>query len=352
MDHYQQEQPAYVKTDSSNTITCMICQAMYTPLPEYGYMTDAAAIVLESAFMSMCHFCFRCRRPACPQCWDEVHGVCGMCVLEAQLQFRVAATPLAGVEYPLPQKKRLQQTYVVEKRLECIFPGHFHELAADKQTTLPIPTLERPRPVYHATQLTPSIRSRESTAQLQSAIRPDENRDRTTERTGQSASVKIPTRPVRESSKARQEKAAVKGEPHDASNGGWPDRSVVAEIPTRPDHKRNSVRQSLIQTEQTGMHTSDKDRKHTLAKVSTRPEQDLEKIPVWRQRLPPAREHTRTRVERISTLIAGTLLICIIVIIALSAASSDINTLFVHLLHIDIQAEIAYLWRLLQQLHA
>jgi hypothetical protein len=47
----------------------------------------------------MCHFCFRCRRPSCPACWDNVHGVCGQCSIETGLPFRLEPAPLDGAQF-------------------------------------------------------------------------------------------------------------------------------------------------------------------------------------------------------------------------------------------------------------
>src|SRR6266487_1962329 len=65
------------------TVTCTLCGAGYVPSPAHEDLKYAPEVVLESVLMRMCHFCFRCRRAACPECWDEVHGVCGSCVQEA-----------------------------------------------------------------------------------------------------------------------------------------------------------------------------------------------------------------------------------------------------------------------------
>jgi hypothetical protein len=81
-------------------ITCSICDAMHAPSPQQAPFLQYAQGVLEATFMGICHFCFRCRRAACPQCWDEMHGVCGSCVQEAGLPFRASATPLDGLMFP------------------------------------------------------------------------------------------------------------------------------------------------------------------------------------------------------------------------------------------------------------
>jgi hypothetical protein len=82
------------------TITCAICDAMYAPSPQQVPFLQYTQGALEATFMGTCHFCFRCRRAACPQCWDDVHGVCGSCVREAGLPFRAGAIPLDGLTFP------------------------------------------------------------------------------------------------------------------------------------------------------------------------------------------------------------------------------------------------------------
>src|SRR5712691_6656122 len=77
MSRDKTEQP--LERDGGGQIVCIICDALFAPSPREQ---PTSAIALESAFLSVCHFCFRCRRPACPQCWDHVHAICGACVKE------------------------------------------------------------------------------------------------------------------------------------------------------------------------------------------------------------------------------------------------------------------------------
>ncbi len=83
-----------------STVACMICHAIYTPSTNQPQLAHAPQSVLESALLGMCHFCFRCRRPSCPFCWDAVHGICGSCVLETGLPFRSEVPPLSGTWLP------------------------------------------------------------------------------------------------------------------------------------------------------------------------------------------------------------------------------------------------------------
>lgn len=86
--------------ETGPTVTCAICDAVYAPSPQQVPFLQYKQGELEATFMGMCHFCFRCRRAACPQCWDDVHGVCGACVQDAHLPFRTSATPLDNLTFP------------------------------------------------------------------------------------------------------------------------------------------------------------------------------------------------------------------------------------------------------------
>src|SRR5690349_7647959 len=110
MQYQQQDiisqQPAYPDPQTEKValtnpaIACSICEAVYAPAPQQTLFLQYEQGALEATFMGICHFCFRCRRAACPQCWDEMHGVCGACVQEAGLPFRETATPLDGLVFP------------------------------------------------------------------------------------------------------------------------------------------------------------------------------------------------------------------------------------------------------------
>ncbi len=133
------------------TLACVICQAVYTPAPAHAYLLKAPAIAFESAFMSMCHFCFRCRRPACPSCWDDVHAVCGMCTLEAHLPFRAEADPLHGVLFSPLRQEQTRRIHAEPARFICVRPGRFQRTGSlvaplEVATTLPIPVTPKKQP--------------------------------------------------------------------------------------------------------------------------------------------------------------------------------------------------------------
>lgn len=102
------EQPAQKSTapvasaaaSGATAITCALCNASFALEQERedDWKMDAAEV--EAAFMSICHFCFRCRRAACPECWDPVYRVCAQCVAWAGLPFRSEPSPLADMVFP------------------------------------------------------------------------------------------------------------------------------------------------------------------------------------------------------------------------------------------------------------
>jgi len=78
--------------------------------------------------MSMCHFCFRCRRPACPLCWDDVHSICGACVEEVHLPFRREGEPLPMNSSLLKTTPQRSPAKPQNFPLVCVSPGRFHAL--------------------------------------------------------------------------------------------------------------------------------------------------------------------------------------------------------------------------------
>lgn len=119
------------------TIICPICEGVYAPSSAHSSFLLASDEALEAAFMSLCHFCFRCRRPACPQCWDDVHGVCGDCVREAHLTFRTEVAPLDGMRFPPLRGEATSRGEVTASLLVCVKPGRFvQELMAASDTNL------------------------------------------------------------------------------------------------------------------------------------------------------------------------------------------------------------------------
>lgn len=121
--------------ETNGTVTCVICHAVYAPSQLYEYLLQAPSVALESAFMGMCHFCFRCRRPACPHCWDEVHGVCAACAQDARLPFRADAGPLSGTLFVSSQQPQKEQAKPDRSPLVCVRYGRYQQAIGEKKAS-------------------------------------------------------------------------------------------------------------------------------------------------------------------------------------------------------------------------
>lgn len=142
---------------AQQTVTCSICQAMYTipstltPPPRALRPQTPSAQLLDALFMAQCHFCFRCRRPACPECWDHVHHICGSCVEENHLHFRSTPAPLKGLQFPPPRfhDHTSSLTPPSSSTLVCVKHGRFFpspEPEIETITTRPVPVPPAPSP--------------------------------------------------------------------------------------------------------------------------------------------------------------------------------------------------------------
>jgi hypothetical protein len=230
------------------TVSCTICGAVYAPSLEYAYLLNASPAALESALMSMCHFCFRCRRPSCPACWDDVHGVCGSCVQEANLPFRSEPALLNGLLFP-PHPMSPVRAFHASSPLACIREGRFQQpgsLSVDEISA---------RPTQEMPITTTETRSARLSRQRQSLRSPQ---------------AESPT-----------------------------EDTDIAELTTRPGRRRRIAR----------------------------------------------------GIERALTIALLVILLIIITLIVAALLSAQANTLIAQTLHVDIRAEIAYLLRLIEQLH-
>jgi hypothetical protein len=147
--HHPDSSDQPVRKVAGRAVMCKICQAIYVPARTHVQLARSPQSVVESAFMSMCHFCFRCRRPACPGCWDDVHGVCGACVVDAQLSFRSSVPPLDGVMFPPTNHVRVARVHTLTPPLVCVQPGRFQDapLPIETQTTLYMQAISD-QPIY------------------------------------------------------------------------------------------------------------------------------------------------------------------------------------------------------------
>jgi hypothetical protein len=249
--------------ETRRTVTCVICQAVYVPSQGCEYLALTSSIALESALMSMSHFCFRCRRPACPQCWDEMHGVCGACAQDAHLPFRSASAPLSGTLFTASPQTQGQSKHKLSP-LICIRYGKFQRP----------PTLTKKR-------VTSSVRLH----------RPDV--------------LSVPQ----------------------------PARKAVAHVTT-----------GRITRELSPLSHDD------IAEVDTQPVRHEDNI-IELDTQPAFRRSIWQRVEHVLTVCMTLILVLLLTTILLALVFPTVNIFVAATLHIDIQAEIAYLLQLITHLH-
>lgn len=169
LSHPHPDPRAETVAGTGPTITCSICDAVYAPSLQQAPFLQYAQRALEATFMGMCHFCFRCRRAACPQCWDEVHGVCGSCVQEAGLPFRIAATPFDGLVFPpTAQAPSMPSQPQNGSLLVPLRDGRFHS---------DLPAMPEPARANITTEHTPAIQSQPAVALSEKTSLPEDSQD-------------------------------------------------------------------------------------------------------------------------------------------------------------------------------
>lgn len=298
--HMQQQQQDAISQQSSYpcleaetgartgpTITCRVCDAVYAPSSQQAPFLQYTQGTLEATFMGMCHFCFRCRRAACPQCWDEVHGVCGVCVREAGLPFRAPAVPLDGLMFPPTGRPSSQTSQPQASSLfVTVRNGRFYY---DTQT--------QPEPIFSdiSTEQTPAVKPAASQngapdSQVAGGLQDD---------TG----IAI-------------DEAAPKTGEHYAGNEDQIDTPATIIIPTK------------IPTPEDSQETDGQEKMPGVAKK-------VKKV---------------SRLEKILTWIVLVIVVALVVVIALAEFIPAVNVTIAHVTHIDIHGEIAYLVHIVQQL--
>lgn len=264
--------PGSGSIETQRTMTCTICQAVYAPSQAHPELLQASPVAFESAFMSMCHFCFRCRRPACPACWDTIHAVCGSCSLEAGLPFRASTPPLQGTLFPPIRQAQTKRVRSVPQRFVCIKAGRFHSapVPIDAVTTLPMPSMTRPQTRITAAAPLPRPVAAPTVQQP----------------------VQVPTPPTR---------SPLPPSPVASTDRIVVDIDTIATVPQRQGHHR--------------------------------------------------RRRFLRRLEQISTNLLLLLLILVLALIFSAEISLAANTFIVNTIHIDVRAELTYLWRLIESIH-
>jgi len=285
---------------SITPVTCVICEAIYAPSHHYKRFLRGSPVVLESAYMSMCHFCFRCRRPACPECWDAVHSICGACVQEANLSFRTQVKPLDGILFPpTSPASSTSQVLPIEPadpqggksrglpgRDSDVAGSHFKVEATQENTASSLFICVKHGKFY------PLVLPADTISNIQTI---ETATVESTESTGKPLEPQPSTLQVQE-----QPTPGIAMSLEDSLDAG-----LVPALDAAPDQKDAPVKRS---------------------------------------------RSTAKKIEFVLIVIQLLVLLAIAIVIGLAEYFPAVNTFIDHLLHIDIRAEIAYLLHLVQQL--
>lgn len=282
--------------DTLRVISCPICRAIYMPAsqPQGGAQNSSPA--LEAAFLHVCHFCFRCQKPACPQCWNHEQNLCAACSNAAKLAFRSPLSSFEGLIFSPPAFPHAAQTSQLS--FACLRNGQFYQ------------SEQSPAEAWHAGSL------------LAPAAGPVEGF-------------------------ARPDSPSPSPAPH------WFHEFVepkpVYQLGTVSQQLDEPVAHSmLIENALTLPQTSSLDCwKHLAPSIQ---EPAVEVGPEVSLNEQPFSDDAITLIERIeNTLIFVTsfILAVVVLMIVVAICSADMNAFFLRLMHIDIRVEIAYLLQLL-----
>ncbi len=316
------------QVDTLKMVTCPVCRAIYVPSGEQ--QEHHSTTLLETAFLDVCRSCFRCQRPACPQCWNPVHHACASCSEEARLPFRSPVPSLEGLVFLPPTSARTPKFSFVCQRNGRFYTPEPAQTGPKSQEVapLPAPTTSEPvtsdeLPVLQSGHAAPApVRTQTETylypVWLQEVLGQKVHQSvAPTLTTGEQplenpATMQPPVQPAIVWSQTRQ--------------ANWPALAPNAQqqiVPASPHALPISTSQPLpaasVGTSQSEIESQDE------------PTDDISLF---------------ERIENVLIVITSILLLAVVLMIVLSISSAQVNAFFLHLLHIDIRTEIAYLLQL------
>ena len=340
---YAENEDPLALADTLKVVSCPICHAVYIPSSRQQAVMRGPEALLESAFLTVCHLCFRCQRPACPQCWNPIHHVCASCCEEARLPFRSPVPALEGLIFAAQatsQEAPLSFTCLRDGRFYTPdLPPHAEPLEQEK-TTSPSPSsypvTSGDLPALHNGD---ELQASSSPSWLREVLQLDRRDQGNQGRTGQNLAPFAPASAQRENGSAAGQVFAYASAPDQVMSGLWGRNTAAWQAQVGPS---------------------------TISPQMSRPAWPSV-APAWPSRPvpPPAAvpaqiEEGREceedeedeeislfeRIENILIIVISSLLLAILLIIVLALSSDEMNTFFFHLLHIDIRTEILYLLQL------
>lgn len=325
------EEDPMAQADTLKIICCPICRATYIPSSQAQMGTQNSATLLETAFLEVCHFCFRCQRPACPQCWNPVHHVCTSCSAEEHLPFRSPVPSLEGLVFSARTSSQAGQQAKVA--FTCLRNGRFYtpelasptpsprETGADPVTSGALPTIrtEHAEPAEH--QSSYPIWLQEITGP-----KPGE----------QTANQSLPGKGQPLNQPGLPAGGPANGQSLNPPGNAVPWNGQAAPVVTQPQ---------MVQTNWPHVVPTAPWPQPPLPPAPLAMEH--ENAPAMQQEAPGSEEISPLeRVENILIVVTSVLLLAVVLMIVLALSSADINSFLFHIIRIDIRTEIAYLLQL------
>jgi len=308
---YAENEEPLALAETLKIVSCLVCRAVYIPSWQQG-REQASLKLLETAFLSICHFCFRCQRPACPQCWNPVHCACASCSEEAQLPFRSPVPSLEGLIFSCPAEALSARP--APRSFTCLRNGSFYfpdsalraNASRDEEATPPAPITSADLPAIVSNAEPP----------VPAPCDPPWLREVLNQRQGEQASGPLsrPTgQPTNSGAIWPVQVNALSVSPH-TSGPEWVQASHV--LPPMP-----ALPAQPLETRETKQQEQESD-------------QEDEGISLFE------------RVENVLIIVLATLLLAIVLMLILALSFPQMNTFFYQLIHIDIRTEILYLLQL------
>lgn len=305
------------QVETLKIVACSICRAVYVPS---GTQTERyPGVLLETAFLDICHFCFRCQRPACPQCWNPVHHTCASCCEEAHLPFRGPVPALEGLVFLSFTSQTNKISFICQRNgrfytqeytsPDPVAPGGSaspHAPSNEPVTSdalpvlnnvVPAPALSNPYPTWLQEVL--GQRTDDPSALAQMSPEPVVGTSSTI------ASLAEASLPWSQTDQTNWPLEASSASP------GLPTLAIQPFPPALPVPPANEGETTPCLNEETG-----------------------EEISLFE------------RVENALIVLTSVLLLAVVLMIVLSICFAQVNAFFLALIHIDIRTEIAYLLQL------
>ncbi len=322
--------------DTLKIVACPVCRAVYVPSREQ--QDCSSALLLETAFLEVCHFCFRCQRPACPQCWNPVHHSCASCCEEARLPFRGPVPALEGLVF-LPLSSHSAQSNAIS--FVCQRNGRFYtpepvlpDAASQKTSTSSAPVSASVAATSQAATsgalpVLPPAQS--APAQALTGTYPVWLQEVLGQKTGETsmpapAGTEQPADPMSAS-------VSSASAPISWTQTNWPPQAApagaqsgVLPAPAQPVTRVESpLPASSSASEPAPIPESQRE------VIDSLEQEGGEEISLFE------------RIENILIVLTSILLLAVVLMIVLSICFAQVNTFFLALIHIDIRTEIAYL---------